>query len=525
MSVSRSCAAFVIIAIGTLAACSSTGSAGDAPAVALGGPVANAFEASAAKASVPRDLLVAIAKVEEGLDIPAVRAIEVENEVPAAGPLQLRRGKLDTLARGAALSGATEVELRANADVALEAGALVLAELGTTTGARGGDLASWAKAVEEMSGFADDAHRESYTHQIFATLARGGRFPARDGETVVLPAHPELPPTLTLDVSSKLKPLAAPAEFSGAEWIPTSCTNKCKPGRDGASVEYIIIHDTEGNWNASVATLQNDPGKSVQYIVGTDGRTAQFVLENTTAWHCGNAYYNQRSVGIEHVGYSTKPYTEPQYDASAKLVDYLATKYQLPRDRAHVIGHDQVPNGNKIAIDSAPCALSPKKCQSGVNYGGASVHGDPGIWEWVTYMPRFGGAPKCNDVTAIWNCNYDRTKAFRCVNDIVELAICKGGCDVKAVGSDDECHLAELVLPPGEPPKDPPTTITPDTTTPGAPASPNHAPVTTPEPAPESGEGGCAVTSSVRSGANGATQGLLVGLVAIGLAARKRRRS
>ena len=431
-----------IVALGLLVAC------GAGPSDASGTPeqpgsVASALSSSAAKAQVPRDLLLAIAKVEDGLTLPAQRPdIDVDNEVPAAGPLQLRRGKLDTLRRGAELAGVSEVDLRVHSDLALEAGALVLAELGAKTGASPDDLASWNAAIEEMSGFADDAHREHYAHQVFATLARGGRFEARDGEIVELPPH-DLPPTLTLDVSDKLKVLADKAEYPGAEWIPTSCTDKCTPGRGGFEVELVVVHDTEGNWNASVATLQNDPNKSCQYIIDTNGRIGQFVTEATTAWHAGNFNFNQRSIGIEHVGYATKPFAEAEYAASAKLVDHLAKKYGIPRDRAHIIGHDQIPNGNRIAMSSPPCDGSPKECQSNANYGGASKHTDPGIWEWATYMPRFGGTAKCNDVGERWTCSHDKSKAFRCADEKVELQTCdgQGGCE-PGDETDAVCHVA-----------------------------------------------------------------------------------
>jgi N-acetyl-anhydromuramyl-L-alanine amidase AmpD len=436
-----------IFVLGLLSACSSDHVDASTAADPVGS-VASALSVSAAHAQVPRDLLLAIAKVEDGLALPAERLdLDVDNEVPAAGPLQLRRGKLDTLRRGAELVHTTELELRKHSDLALEAGALVLAELGTKTGARSGDLASWNAAVEEMSGFADDAHREHYAHQVFATLARGGRFEARDGEIVDLPSH-DLPPSLTIDVSQKLRVLADKAQFEGAEWIPTSCTDKCTAGRGSFNVELVVIHDTEGGWNASVATLQNDPGKSVQYIIDTNGRIGQFVTEETTAWHAGNFNFNQRSVGIEHVGYATKPFAEAEYAASAKLVDYLTKKYNIPRDRAHVIGHDQIPNGNKIAQSSAPCDDSPKECQTSPNYGGASRHTDPGIWEWPTFMARFGGKAKCNDVTERWTCSHDKTKAFRCANDAVELLTCDGAraCEASE-DADATCDVAPKSTP------------------------------------------------------------------------------
>ena len=513
-----------IVAIaGVIAACSTNATDGATDTSATGALTVS-FANASERAGVPRDLLVAIAHVEDGLGIPAQRLdIEEESAVPAAGPLMLRRGKLDTLARAATLTGKTELELRKDADLALDAGALVLAELGTKTGARTRDLASWKLAIEEMSGYADDAHREEYAHRVFAALARGGTLDGRDGEKILLAPH-DLPPTLTLDVSTGLHTLAV-SEYPGAQWIPTSCANKCTAGRGGAKVEYIVIHDTEGGWDASVATLQNDGGKSVQYIVGTDGKVAQFVTEDTTAWHAGNYYFNQRSVGIEHVGYSSKPYTEAEYAASAKLVDHLAKKYGVGRDRAHVIGHEQIPNGTKISESAAPCSGTPKTCEGSLDYGGAGHHTDPGVWEWPTYMERFGGVAKCNDATNHWNCSYDKKKAFRCASGKIAVETCDGAgaCELKATGQDDLCHTAT------KPTSTPPTT----TTDPGTkPADPPHVPQTTGAAVtppsdelapPPSDDSGCSVSAAGLRGSRGLALASLAALVI--LVARSRRRS
>src|ERR1019366_5051283 len=104
----------------------------------------------------------------------------------------------------------------------------------------------------------------------------------------------------------------------------------------------------------------------------------QFVPESYTAWHDGNYWSNQRSIGIEHVGYFTQPYPTVQYVESAKLVTYLTGKYPVPKDRAHVIGHDQVPNGNVLPQSDPACSASPATCEMGTSYGGASNHRDPG---------------------------------------------------------------------------------------------------------------------------------------------------
>ncbi len=189
-------------------------------------------------------------------------------------------------------------------------------------------------------------------------------------------------------------------EYAGAMWFDTPQTNKWTTGRGGNPIDRIVIHDTEGGWDASVATLQNDPNKSVHYIVGTDGRVGQFVLEGDTAWHAGNWFYNQHSVGIEHVGYCVGPRLpgRPMYAASAALVNDLAKRQALGPsgdgtglDRSVLVGHQEVPDGNVIPEDSPPCPDSPGSCTKDASYGGASNHRDPGVyWEWCQYREIVG---------------------------------------------------------------------------------------------------------------------------------------
>ena len=402
------------------------------------GALLQRFEASAAAHGLPKDLLLAIAKTEGGLTIPAHRRVLPDAHVPAAGPLQLRHGRFDSLARGAALMGTTELALREDADLALEAGARVLAELGVRLGADARDLASWGPALEELGGYADDAHRLDYAHRVLDVLAKGGSFRARDGETIVLPPH---------DIPARIapRPEILPADYGPAEWFPTPETNKWTTGRDGIAVDRIVIHDTEGGWDASVATLQNDPGKSVHYIVGTDGTVGQFVHEADTAWHAGNWFYNEHSVGIEHVGYYEQAYPDALYAASATLVKYLTAKYAVPKDRDHIIGHDQIPNGNVMPESNPACESAPAVCETGTSYGGDDNHRDPGDFEWCLYMvQRVGGTCKCDDVGASWTCSSDQTEAYRCANGAVEIEPCDGpgACESSDAGTNVVCHTA-----------------------------------------------------------------------------------
>jgi hypothetical protein len=105
-----------------------------------------------------------------------------------------------------------------------------------------------------------------------------------------------------------------------------------------------------------------------------DGQIAQHVRNRDVAWHSGNWYFNSRSIGLEHEGYLAKGgawYTEAMYRSSAKLVRYLADRHGIPLDRAHIIGHDNVPG-------IAPANV-------------AGMHEDPGpYWDWAHYFELLG---------------------------------------------------------------------------------------------------------------------------------------
>ncbi len=67
------------------------------------------------------------------------------------------------------------------------------------------------------------------------------------------------------------------------------------------------------------------------------------------AYHAGNYYYNEHSIGIEIEGYALQGntyYTQEVYKSVAALVAYLADRYDIPLNRRHIVGHDQVPGPN-----------------------------------------------------------------------------------------------------------------------------------------------------------------------------------
>jgi MYXO-CTERM domain-containing protein len=414
----------------------------------LSGPTDAMITAAASGSHVPRDLMVAVAHVEGGLGLAAIRDVEIDEAVPVAGVLELRHGRYNSLARGAALMGLTEIELQNDLAKGTEAGARVLDDLARDHAIPRAELADWAEVVEELSGHVSRGQQVAYRAEVFHLLRYGGTARARGGETLVIPAHDEIPVELTW-APPPLQAQGTP-EYPGAIWFETPQANKWASGRLGP-ISMIAVHDTEGGWNASVSTLQNDPGKSVHYIIDADGgKVGQFIHEADTGWHSGNSYYNNRMVGIEHVGYAgVDDYQTALYAKSADLVRSIAKRNKLgpnhdgtALDRDVMVGHQEVPNGNAIAASSPPCSLSPGECIKSNSYGGANNHRDPGVnWEWCQYMELIGdGAScKCNDAFNHFNCVHDLSEMVRCPNAAVEIVHCAAGCVGMPNGVDDVC--------------------------------------------------------------------------------------
>jgi N-acetylmuramoyl-L-alanine amidase len=166
----------------------------------------------------------------------------------------------------------------------------------------------------------------------------------------------------------------AGTDYSPATWIPADPTNFSVANRPhDYPVDLIVIHDTEVTF-AEAIRIFSDPAsqRSANYIVSAKGQIAQMVHEKDIAWHAGNWDYNTRAIGIEHEGYADTPgsYTRAEYQASAHLAASICSRWGVPMDRNHVIGHDQVPDPNHPGL-----------------FGGYSHRTDPGpYWDWNYYM-------------------------------------------------------------------------------------------------------------------------------------------
>jgi N-acetyl-anhydromuramyl-L-alanine amidase AmpD len=154
-------------------------------------------------------------------------------------------------------------------------------------------------------------------------------------------------------------------DYPLAEWQPASTSNRTRSSRPGSyPVDYVIIHVTQENYPTTLSIFQ-DPRKQVSahYLVrSADGHVAQCVREADVAWHAGNWDYNTRSIGIEHEGWVDRPayFTDALYEQSALLTAAICDTYGIPKDRAHILGHYEVPGTD---------------------------HTDPGPnWDWTRYI-------------------------------------------------------------------------------------------------------------------------------------------
>ncbi|SFE28714.1 N-acetylmuramoyl-L-alanine amidase [Streptomyces mirabilis] len=154
-------------------------------------------------------------------------------------------------------------------------------------------------------------------------------------------------------------------DYPLAEWAPASASNCTASSRPTAyPLDYVVIHVTQETFPRTVAIFQNPQKKvSAHYLVrSADGHVAQCVRERDIAWHAGNWDYNTRSIGIEHEGWVDQPayFTNALYEESAKLTAAICAKHGIPKDRAHIIGHYEVPGTD---------------------------HTDPGPnWDWTRYI-------------------------------------------------------------------------------------------------------------------------------------------
>ncbi|GAB2584613.1 N-acetylmuramoyl-L-alanine amidase [Kribbella endophytica] len=394
--------ALPIAAIGV----SSSGPPAEASTPAPG--LAAAFQSAAQQYGVPESVLLAVSYAETrwddhqgksstsgGYGPMHLTAADPSALVERSAGQKLAKGdSLRTLYEASDLTGLDPVALRNDSAANVAGGAAVLASyqksLGLPVGAETSP-ASWYGAVASYSGAPDRVGAAGFADDVYAILARGASRTTNVGQQVSMPAVAVSPERgqvsrLKLAAGSKggsdvecpaglaCESLPAPYESTGAtpgDYGNHDLANRPKTGK----IDYIVIHDTEGGWQGTLNLVQDPTYVSWQYTMrSSDGHTWQHVKADDVAWHAGNWYVNMHSIGIEHEGFAAQGatwYTEALYRNSARLVKYLAKKNNIPLDRAHIIGHDQVPG-------TIPSTV-------------AGMHWDPGpYWDWEHYFDLLG---------------------------------------------------------------------------------------------------------------------------------------
>ena len=316
----------------------------------------------------------------------------------------------DTLSQAARLTGLDEDALRTDELANIRGGAALLAAEQHRLGLPGGASSppgGWYASVAAASGSSERASASAFADDAFTVITQGAARHTVDGKEVALVPTAAAPDRSQL---AKLGLNQAPTEgvecptSVDCQWIPATYRQKGPNPSDyvnhdlanrpaSPEITGIVIHNTEGSYASTIASVQ-DPTRAVswQYTLrSSDGHIAQHVLAKDIAWQAGNWYVNSHSIGLEHEGFAASGaewFSEPMYRASARLVKYLAAKYDIPIDRQHVYGHDQVPGTIPQTV--------------------ATMHWDPGpYWDWEHYFTLLGAplnghkSPRSTDLVTI----------------------------------------------------------------------------------------------------------------------------
>ncbi|MFI9024527.1 N-acetylmuramoyl-L-alanine amidase [Streptomyces sp. NPDC053560] len=309
-----------------------------------------------------------------------------EAKLPAASELPAR---LKTLPKAATLTGLPARELRENPAANISGGAALLADQQRRLGLKpSADPADWYAAVARYSGASDAKSATVFADQVYDVLRGGASRTTDAGQRVTLAKSPGLSPD-----RAQTRVLGLRKASGGRTECPSSVACESVPAPyqklpdddygnhdladrpEDQSVDYIVIHDTEATWETTLKLVQDPTYVSWHYSLrSSDGLIAQHVPTKDVGWHAGNWYINSRSIGLEHEGFLVAPdawYTEAMYRTSARLVRYLAHKYDIPLNRQRILGHDNVPGTTTASIKG--------------------MHTDPGpYWDWDHYFALLG---------------------------------------------------------------------------------------------------------------------------------------
>ncbi len=402
----------------------------EAPAA---GPIRTAFKDAAAQTGVPEQLLLAVGYTETRWRTPATGEHAGDEHI-AEGRGQ--RGMMAVVDRAdqpwltnAAQERGVDLDLARTDPVSnIHIAAQVLKDLHQA--AHGEKLPptvhGWRDALALYGADGDASEGDRYADSVFLVMEMGARGQTDDGELLVIPG-------------SGAKVSGGAFKQGQALTADSSLVAETLPARSGHfhsgrshSIDRVIIHTTEGSYNGAISWFRsaNNPYQtSAHYVIrSSDGEITQMVKEADTAYHVRS--YNSRAIGIEHEAFSAQSswFTDAMYRSSAALVRDICQRNNIPMDRAHIVGHNEIPGND---------------------------HSDPGVhWDWDYYMdlvrdgeaappPSSGGAVNsafCASHGGTW-CDGDDVVVCQSGDELSRTS-CDQGCRSMPSGTPDECNVA-----------------------------------------------------------------------------------
>lgn len=318
---------------------------------------------------------------------------EVDGRGDLSRPLTatVSQSKTYTLDKAAQLLGSNPDTLKNDDRQNVRGAAALLAYYAkqTNDGKLPDSIGGWYAAVAALSGSSVRDSAADFANSVYQTIQQGVQRRTTDNQWLNIPASAAVPNKDLLqnlpfnaqtnksangtDCPSDLQCRFVPAGYAANSTDPADYGNYDPANRPkDMKIKYIVIHDTEGSYQSAIDHFQDTTSYvSAHYVIrSSDGAITEMVRPSDVAWTAGNWYMNMHSINIEHEGFANDGagwYTEAMYQSSAKLVRYLARQYNIPLDRQHIIGHDEVSKVRGSAV--------------------AGSHWDPGAyWDWSHYM-------------------------------------------------------------------------------------------------------------------------------------------
>jgi N-acetyl-anhydromuramyl-L-alanine amidase AmpD len=275
-------------------------------------------------------------------------------------------------------------------------------ELPAPEGIEAGSLESWQNAIARFSGIPQNELAQQRGWEIYSILSTGyardritipKRIISLDAiEKIVIDAQQSAEKINRINKSEKT---ADKPDYPLAKWNPA------RTGHWSTTLiqqKFVVVHDVEGSYLGCISWFQNPNNTyltSAHYILNSHpntpvnkqpvgapdapvGEITQMVEERYRAHHVG--CWNSFMIGIEHEGYYNVSgwYTQECYESSSGLVNYLCEKYDIPKDRNHVIAHSEHQNAAwRNWVNSTGQGFDPT----------CNTHIDPGqYWNWTYFM-------------------------------------------------------------------------------------------------------------------------------------------